>query len=222
MPWNEFYAGRIYKEGVDVEPLDLLSGNGAYNTSVGAASTKARTKNNKVIIPMDITDALASYVNDMEYFAAYAETIRDIDKLFKNEYITSAINDIHGKQVMGLITDSIKKIANKGRTEGGGDKFFNAMNTVFITSRIALSPVIMIKQLTSLFTYANDIGYRNWVKYAAKNKLEQAKVWKEVRDNSVYLKDRKYDSILNTIEVYNEQIQKDLYLILLRIGLLIF
>ena len=204
MPWNEFYAGRIYKEGVDVEPLDLLSGNGAYNTSVGAASTKARTKNNKVIIPMDITDALASYVNDMEYFAAYAETIRDIDKLFKNEYITSAINDIHGKQVMGLITDSIKKIANKGRTEGGGDKFFNAMNTVFITSRIALSPVIMIKQLTSLFTYANDIGYRNWVKYAAKNKMEQVKVWKEVRDNSVYLKDRKYDSILNTIEVYNE------------------
>jgi len=204
MPWNQFYAGKIKKEGVDVEPLDLLSGNGVYNTSVGAASTKARTKNNKAIIPLDITDALASYVNEMEYFAAYAENIRDIDKLFKNEYIQSAITDIHGNQVMNLITDSIKKIANKGRTEGGGDKFFNAANTVFITSRIALSPVIMIKQLTSLFTYANDIGYRNWVKYAAKNKMEQAKVWKEVRDNSVYLKDRKYDSILNTIEVYNE------------------
>ena len=208
MPWNQFYAGRIYKEGVDVEPLDLLSGNGVYNTSVGAASTKARTKNNKAIIPMDITDALASYVNDMEYFAAYAETIRDINKLFTNEYIKSAITDIHGDSIMSLINESIQKIANKGGRSTGMDKFINGMNSVFITSRLALSPVIMIKQLTSLFTYANDIGYRNWVKYAAKNKMEQAKVWKEVRDNSVYLKDRKYDSILNTIETYKDSEMK--------------
>ena len=204
MPWNQFYAGKIYRDGIEAEPLDLLSGQGVYNTSVGAASTKARTKNNLPIVPMDITDMLASYVNDMEYFAAYAENIRDINKLFTNQYIKSAITDIHGQEIMNMITDSIQKLANRGVRGGAMDKFVNAMNSVFITSRLALSPVIMIKQLTSLFTYANDIGYRNWIKYAAKNKLEQEKVWKEVRDNSVYLKDRKYDSILNTIETYTD------------------
>ena len=38
-------------------------------------------------------------------------------------------------------------------------------NNIFIVSRLALSPVITLKQLTSLFTYANDIGIRNWVLY---------------------------------------------------------
>ena len=207
MPWNQFYAGKLYKDGVAYE-LDLLSGQGVYNTSIGAASTKARTKNNKAIKPMDITDMLSSYVNDMEYFAAYSENIRDINKLFTNQYIESAIVDIHGQEIMNMIKDSIQKIANKGGKSESMDRFVNAMNTVFITSRLALSPVIMIKQLTSLFTYANDIGYRNWVKHAAKNKLEQAKIWKEVRDNSVYLKDRKYDSILNTIETYKDSEMK--------------
>ena len=36
------------------------------------------------------------------------------------------------------------------------------MNNVFIVSRLALSPVIALKQLTSMFTYANDIGVGNW------------------------------------------------------------
>ena len=63
-----FYAGRLYRDGVEAEPLDLLSNASVYNTSVGAASTKTRTKNSLPIIPMDITDMLASYVNDMEYF----------------------------------------------------------------------------------------------------------------------------------------------------------
>ena len=114
MPWNQFYAGRLYRDGVEAEPLDLLSNASVYNTSVGAASTKTRTKNSLPIIPMDITDMLASYVNDMEYFAAYAENIRDINKLFTNQYIKSAITDIHGKEIMNMITDSIQKIANRG------------------------------------------------------------------------------------------------------------
>tara|TARA_R110002167_G_scaffold160312_2_gene356250 strand:- start:1120 stop:2247 length:1128 start_codon:yes stop_codon:yes gene_type:complete len=62
----------------------------------------------------------------------------------------------------------------------------------------------MIKQLTSLFTYANDIGIKNWMKYSFKNTSEIAKIWKEVRDNSVYMQDRKNDSILNTIETYRK------------------
>ena len=78
---------------------------------------------------MDITDMLASYVNDMEYFAAYAENIRDINKLFTNQYIKSAITDIHGKEIMNMITDSIQKIANRGVRGGAMDKFVNAMNS---------------------------------------------------------------------------------------------
>ena len=210
MPWNEHYAGRIYREGVEVDPLDLLAGiSSIYNTSVGSASTKFRTQNALKIQAMDGTDALASYLNDMEYFAAFAETVRDINKLFTNEYISSAITDIHGETTMNLIKDVIQKIANKGQRNGLSDSLVNSMNSVFILSRLALSPVIAIKQLTSTFTYMDNIGFGNWLMYGAKNVTEVGKTWKEIRDNSVYMQDRKYDSILKNIESYSEKSMKE-------------
>jgi hypothetical protein len=209
MPWNKFYAGMLYKEGGLVEPLDLLSNNSIRNTSVGASSTKSRTENDLSIAEIDGTDALTTYLRDMEYFAAYAETIRDVNKLFTNNYIKSAIIDIHGKATMQLITDSIQKIANKGTRTGLTDWAVNSLNNVFVLSRLALSPVIMLKQLTSTFTYASDIGWANWLKYNFKNAPEMSKIWKEIRDNSVYMQDRKYDSILKAIESYTDSGMKE-------------
>jgi hypothetical protein len=153
---------------------------------------------------MDGTQALMSYLNDMEYFAAYSETIRDIDKIFSNKYISSSIESIYGKRTVGLINDMIKKLANKGGQNQLGDKFVNNLNNVFIFSRLGLSPVIMLKQFTSTLTYANDIGYTNWVKYSAKNLSELGGIWKEVRDNSVYMQDRKFNGITRAIETYKD------------------
>tara|TARA_R110002153_G_scaffold79293_2_gene202449 strand:+ start:4536 stop:13427 length:8892 start_codon:yes stop_codon:yes gene_type:complete len=210
MPWNEHYAGRIYRDGVEADPLDLLAGSSSiYNTSVGSSSTKFRTDNALNITSMDGTDALSSYLNDMEYFAAFAETIRDINKLFTNKYISSAIKDIHGDTTMNLIKDSIQKIASKGQRSSFMDSLVNSMNNVFILSRLALSPVIAIKQLTSTFTYAESIGVGNWLYYGAKNLVQVAKTWNEIRDNSVYMQDRKYDSILKNIESYSESSMKE-------------
>lgn len=153
---------------------------------------------------MNGTDALITYTKDMEYFAAYAETVRDINKIFDNPYIKSAIKEIHGDFTFKLIDDMIKKVAAKGRNDSKVAWLLNTMNTAFIFARLGLSPVIMIKQLTSIPTYAIDIGAGNWIKFAAKNKSEQAKVWKEVRDNSVYMQDRRNNSILRQIESYSE------------------
>ena len=204
MPWNEFYAGRIYREGVEQPQQDLLPSSEGYKTAVGASSTMSRVENSKPIQTMDGTQALMSYLNDMEYFAAYSETIRDIDKIFSNKYISSSIESIYGKRTVGLINDMIKKLANKGGQNQLGDKFVNNLNNVFIFSRLGISPVIMLKQFTSTVAYANDIGYTNWVKYSAKNLSELGGIWKEVRDNSVYMQDRKFNSITKAIETYKD------------------
>jgi len=204
MPWNEHYAGRIYRDGVVPEPLDLLSDNNAFNNSVNGASTRARVENVTKIQEMDGTDALMSYVNDMEYFAAYAEAIRDVNKLFTNEFIRDSIVKNHGQKTMNLINNMIKKIANKGTRQEEMASFINGLNNAFIISRLGLSPVIMIKQLTSTFTYANDIGVGNWLKYSAKSIPQLKDAWTEIRENSVYMQDRKYDGIMKAIESYNE------------------
>ena len=210
MPWNEFYAGRIYRDGVEVSPLDLLSGGAAaFNNSVNQASTLSRINNTVKILPMDGTDALMSYIHDMEYFAAYAESIRDVNKIFTNEYIRGAIKSIHGDNTVKLIDNSIQKIANKGVQTEKWSKWFNAMNTMFIVARLAISPLIMIKQLTSTFTYANDIGSRNWLKYSAKNMIELNGVFQEMRDNSVYMQERGTQSLMRAMETYSESAMQE-------------
>jgi uncharacterized short protein YbdD (DUF466 family) len=207
MPFNRYYAGPIAREGVELEPMDLLGNKEPFNTSVGSNFTKLRVRNTNPIVPKSIVNNMINYANDMEYFAAYAETIRDVDKIFSNNYIKNAITDIHGKSFYTLVDNMIKKLATKGinkaTIESGG--FFNNANTIFLISRLGLNPGIAIKQLTSIPTYMNDIGPLNWLKYSVKNKSEQIKLWKEVRDNSVYMQDRKNDGILRTIEAYNPE-----------------
>ena len=80
-----------------------------YKTAVGANATKVRQGSSLPIKPMNMVDVLNTYVNDMEYFAAYGETIRDMDKFFSNKYVKSAIIDIHGQEVYTFVDDMIKK-----------------------------------------------------------------------------------------------------------------
>jgi hypothetical protein len=203
MPFNENYAGRIYREGVTPQELDLLGDKSVLQTAVGAASTKERVNNNNPIEDINGNDALFSYINDMEYFAAYAENIKRINKMFTNRYIQNAIVSIHGKATYGIIKESIQRIANKGTRNPLMAQLMNAMNNVYILSRIALSPLITIKQLTSLFTYANDIGSKNWIKYSGISLTQARKTYKEMRDNSVYMQDRGRTPITQVIESYS-------------------
>ena len=46
MPWNKHYAGRLYREGIEDEGLNLLANQQSnYNQSIAAASTKYRINN---------------------------------------------------------------------------------------------------------------------------------------------------------------------------------
>ena len=203
MPYNEHYAGKMYRD-TEMKPLDLLGGN-ITGTSVGASSTLERTQNNNPLQKMNGTDVLLTYINDMEYFSAYAVPVRDINKIFDNPIIKNTIKDTHGNLTNTLINDAIKKIANKGVRTDLTNFAISHMNDVFILSRLGINPVVMLKQLTSFITYANDIGFVNYAKYGMKNIMQVKKTWKEIRDNSVYMQDRKNNGIMKAIESYSEK-----------------
>ena len=209
MPWNEFYAGRIYRTGKDgkgfenVDVLNLRVSETQFVTSVGSSSTKSRVDSDTPIAYMDGNDALMSYITDMEWFAAYAENVRDISKLMNNTDIKKTIEIKHGSDMNELIDTQINRIATRGINTSDGNKVVNLFNNIFITSRLGLNPTVMLKQLTSMPTYANSIGPINYAKYAVKNKAEMLKVYKEIRDNSVYMKDRGIQDMKKVIESYS-------------------
>ena len=205
MPLNKNYAGFLYREGESYTALDLLSNSGSANSSISSASTKSRVSSTAPIIAMDGTDALIKYLDDMEYFAAYAENVNSVNKIFENKYIKSAIKNTVGNKINELIERNIQTIANRNSNDSSYNKMISDFNSAFVISRIAINPLITIKQYTSMFTYSADIGPLNWLKYGAKNKAQQVAVWKEVKANSVYLEHRKYDSVLNTIESFTDK-----------------
>ena len=182
--------------------MSILGNSSTFNTQVSAASIMLREDSNAEIQPINGTDALVGYTREMEYFAAYAREVRDISKLFGNPAISKAIKEIHGQDIHGYITEIIEKISGQGMKYSIFDGLINKMTTVFVLARIGLSPLITIKQLTSALTYSNDIGVGNWLKYSAKNLPELRKVFKEISENSVYMRDRGSKTILSQIETY--------------------
>ena len=203
LPWNRKYAGRLYRVGDPFENLDLLASPQAYKASIAGASTKARVKNKRPIEITDGMDMLYSYLNDMEFFRAYAESMKDVNRLMGNPDIKLAIEATSGPDLYRLLTQKIQTIANRGAVKGDRVKFVNLMNDAFVLSRLGVNPTVALKQLTSTTAYAADIGVRNWTSYAAKAMPEITSVMKEITDNSVYLKDRYSLNIKNVLEAYN-------------------
>ena len=214
MPYNVNYAGMVYRDvdQKDSDPgINLLAGmKPQYHNVVSANSTKMRQDNKRAIKPTDGTNALFTYVRDMEYFAAFARPISDINKIFTNPVIRKTIKRVHGENTNKTIDAAIQKIANKGMSKEALE-FGNAVNIMqdaFVLSRLGLSPVITLKQLTSAPAYAAHIGYRNWFKNASAIRGVRGEsikgAWKEIKENSVYLKDRQKENISKALETYTE------------------
>lgn len=206
LPWNRKYAGRLYRVGDPSQNFDikeLLANPKAYKASIAGASTKVRVKNKRPIEIIDGMDMLYSYLNDMEFFRAYAESMKDIDRFISNPDIKLAIEATSGPSMYNLLVKKLETIANRGAIQGDRVALINTMNNVFVLSRLGVNPTVSLKQLTSTTAYAADIGVRNWTSYAAKAMPKIASVVNEITENSAYLKDRYSQSIRNVLEAYN-------------------
>ena len=203
MPWNEHYAGRIYREGVEDNSPDVLSnGKGAYKGFASPGSTKSRVNNTKAIKSMDQMAAMMTYVNDMNYFAAFGENLNDISNIFGNKNIKDAIVNNYGKGPLKSIETMIDTLSKRGLSKQYGMEWINNVTSTFVIGRLAINPTIFIKQLTSAPAYAVRIGFRNWMKHSVMGIPDMKANWKEITDNSVYIQDRYGESILRTLESY--------------------
>ena len=221
MPYNVNYAGMVYRDGFEAEGVRLIPGTEQqkpnFHNVISANSTKMRENNKRAIQPTDGTNALYTYMRDMEYFSAYARPVNDINKLFTNDLIESEITKLHGATTLTAIKMAIQKIANKGTAKDDVkmDNAVDIMQEMFILSRLGINPVVTLKQLTSFVTYASDIGYINWMKNAALSRFGKGQdvkaVWKEIAANSTYLQDRDAKSMTKAIEMYSDAAMESIF-----------
>ena len=204
MPFNKKYMGRVYREQVEKESFDLLNPTKNYRSAVGSASTKARVVNKKRIELFDGDNNLSTYIRDMEYWNAYSESIRDIGNYMYDADISDAIKHRTNSDVLKFLQQHIGFVATKGIQNSAIARTTNWLITPFILARLGLNPTIGIKQLTSAFAYSADIGPVNYVQYIGKSMPNVKNLWKEITDNSVYIKDRYADRIREQIAVYSD------------------
>jgi len=209
MPWNQYYIGPIRRENQEVQDIDLLATSGAssFQNTAAPASTKIRMQNKKAIATSNLLESFVGYQDKMNWFAAYAEPVNRLNKLFKNPQIEKIIklNYPEGTYNMIMNKDSglLTKIANKGlKNVKGMDAFFNQATSLFVVGRLGVNPTIYLKQLVSFPTYINEIGAINWTKYATLNLPQLRSTAKEIMDNSIYLQDRYSRSIIKSLENY--------------------
>ena len=204
LPWNRFYAGRIYREGIDASdaPNILSNAKGSYKGFASPASTKIRIQNSKPIADIDQMSGLMTYVNDMNYFAAMGSPLNDVSKLFGNSHIREAIINNYGTAAMNSIDKMIETLSNRGVSQEYGTQWINNITSAFVIGRLSINPTIYIKQLTSAPAYATSIGFRNWIKNSVLGIPSIIKNWKEISSNSIYIQDRYGETILRTLETY--------------------
>jgi hypothetical protein len=188
MPWTANYAGRVYREGADETEMaiTIMNNKGEYSNIQTPSSTKSRKNNNRKIAEMDGDLVLDSYISDMEYFRAYGATIRDVDRMFKNEAVKASIKKVAGEDVLKLIQDYIKIVGTNGMSVGTPMKqsLLDAVDSRLGISYMAGALNQMIKQLTSAFLFAPRIGINNWLMYTAKAAPQLGGVWNEFIDNA--------------------------------------
>jgi hypothetical protein len=199
LPWNQFYAGRLYRESADgQEAPSLLEKPSEFITAVGGASTKERVRNNKAVKTMDGDKVLTSYVRDMNFFASYAESIRDIKKMLNNITIRKAIETRVGKDIYSLLNIMTDRLITDGFGKGKENDILDAGFKTFVYAKLGLNPKIMLAQASSFVGFIPFIGYGSYAKYATrafsdlrKGKESTAyKTWAEMMENSEYLKAR--------------------------------
>jgi hypothetical protein len=202
LPQRDNYSGRTFRviskgDKVEMEkydPLSLLSEQGMpqMGMNVIGNSTKLTQKNSKAIMPVDAFTAIDTYLKDMEHFAAYAENINEISKVFFNKDIVDTIVSIHGQDVYDTIRKQLMATAQRGANQSDKTvELVNRANNIFIVQKLGAGLTVYLKQLTSIGTYGNFIGYGNWIKTATTmGPKEFIKAAKEISDESVYIKYR--------------------------------
>ena len=212
--WNRYYAGRLYLDGVERDAVNLTGKPNIYKKDgVTSASMFDRVHHKNGIELANGNDVLSTYLTDMDWFAAYGESINQISKMFGNSVIAGAIKAKEGKFFYDTVIKIIDQIAGRGIQASGSTKFINLTNNFFLTTRLALTPILAVKQLLSTVTYIGDIGVVNWLKYAGMmtaNTVTFGRFGKgfvgaarEIFANSPYMQDRYSAGFQRTLEAYD-------------------
>lgn len=86
----DFYAGKVYREGIDTKVEDNLFQEGVTKNT-GYGSQKERVISNKKIVPKDVRFLYQRHILESSHFVAFAKAHRQLNKALKDEDLRKSI-----------------------------------------------------------------------------------------------------------------------------------
>ncbi len=150
----EFYSPRYREVNGNIE--SYYRGN---IKSVSTGRVKERSENAKGSIQfLGAFKTVDRYIAEVGHYLPWREKLRDLNNIFGDNDMRSAIRERFGDSMVKLIDKQIEDFATNGRTNANlVDKIVNGFRINFTIAALAIKPALTMKQLTSVFAFADNV-----------------------------------------------------------------
>jgi hypothetical protein len=191
LPKNEFYSP-IKREGV----AESVTGAGdllqdiTSRASVAGSSLKSRVKNVHPLKARGSTSVLEQHITQMEHFKAWAEKLRDMQTIFNDPQVRTAMELNHGRDIIGVVDGFLEDMARGSDARAFRTAALDKMRARFSRAVLSVKPSIFVKQLTSFLAYADSMPSGQFTKYFVEFWKDPVGNGKMLLEDSTMLKTR--------------------------------
>ena len=164
-----------------------------YGRSTSPSSSKGRVKNTKKLVIKPDIEVVQAHIYEIEHYLNWSDKVKDLDAIFGDNDLKNVIDAKFGENTNKLISGFIKAFARRGdNNRSVSEASFAWMRGNFAVSVIAFKEAIAIKQIVSMFSYADSIPVTSFMSGLldfAKNRKHAL----DVLSKSNLMIDRKYN-----------------------------
>lgn len=188
----EFYAGRVYRDGYTEAEADMMTPGNIARTTAGA-STKSRVANNNAIDAIDVNQAVARHIKEMEHFINFAEVYKEYDAVVRDKKVRRAVLE-NDKSFGDIVLSGLEYYRDNDLVRGGYQsetiKLMDKFMSNYVKAVLSVKPKIAVTQMLSFINGASFMpsGLKYFAKgYNPKTYIEDAVY---LTKNSKYLNNR--------------------------------
>jgi len=181
MPMIMFYAPLLKNHQGQQAILDPLN-TGISSNSANPGSIKSRKARTSSLRIESALSVFWSHFNQMEYWIANAEYLRDVQSVMLNPEVREAVVSAHGEDGMATISAWVQLQMSRGvgkaALASAGNKMFRNVKSAISMKALALSYTTTLKTLPSVFYSLGEIHLSKWPAALVSGMKHWDRLWK--------------------------------------------
>ena len=192
LPFNEFYspiARENFKEDLS-KPFGQLSEDFGHRIAVTSGSLKQRVNSILPLKTMGSVAVLDRHFRETNYLIAWAEKMREFERVFKDVEVKAAIDQVFSPNVYKALSNQINDIATNGNRNARQYPVVDFFRKGFTIGRLSLKPALTAKQFVSTVAYLEKVNPISFLKGSISFWKNPIKNYNILKKESTFIKER--------------------------------